>query len=307
MTNPVARPPASRRRRGRSLGAQAWQRLRRNRAAMGGAAFLVVLALVSFLAPALMRGAAASGEAVYNVQNRDLGASPPSAAHWLGTDELGRDNLVRILYGGRVSLSVAFIATGVAVVVGVTVGAGAGFVGGRCDAVIMRTVDVMYALPFPIFVIVLMVFFGRHLLLLFLAIGAVEWLTMARIVRAEVLSLRGRPFVDAASALGYGRSRILLRHIVPNALGPIVVYATLTVPNVILLEAFISFLGLGVQPPLPSWGSLIGEGALAMEESPWLLVFPGLCMTLTLFALNFLGDGLRDALDPRDTGRAGSI
>jgi len=287
-------------RRGESLWSQGWQRLARNRLAMAGGAFLALLLAVSFVAPWMMRGAAdESGVAAYNRQNRSLGATPPSRAHWLGTDELGRDNLIRILYGGRVSLTVGLVATAVAVAIGVLYGAMAGFAGGRVDAAMMRAVDVLYALPFPIFVIILMVFFGRHLVLLFVAIGAVEWLTMARIVRAEILSLKSRPFIDAAVALGYGRRRILLRHLLPNALGPIIVYATLTVPNVILLEAFISFLGLGVQPPMPSWGTLISEGALVMEENPWLLVFPGLCLSLTLFSLNFLGDGLRDALDPR--------
>ena len=192
-----------------------------------------------------------------------------------------------------------FIATGVALVIGVTWGAVAGYVGGRVDAAMMRFVDILYALPFMIFIILLMVVFGRNILLLFLAIGAVEWLTMARIMRTQVQALRQQEFVEAAISLGLSPSAIIFKHIIPNAIGPIIVYTTLTIPSVMLLEAFLSFLGLGIQPPQTSWGLLISYGAETMEEYPWLLIFPGLALTITLFSLNFLGDGLRDALDVR--------
>lgn len=193
----------------------------------------------------------------------------------------------------------ALCATFVSLVVGVLYGAVSGFAGGKTDIVMMRGVDILYSLPFVIFVILLMVFFGQKLILLFLAIGAVSWLTMARIVRGQVLSLKHREFVEAAHAIGLSRRRIILRHIIPNLLGPIIVYTTLTIPDVILLESFLSFLGLGVQPPQSSWGSLMQEGASVMEEYPWLLLYPGAVMALTLFSFNFLGDGLRDALDVR--------
>jgi oligopeptide transport system permease protein len=235
----------------------------------------------------------------YAQQDLELGATPPSAAHWLGTDIFGRDLLTQIMFGGRISLAVGFIATAVALLIGVTWGAIAGYMGGRVDAVMMRLVDIIYALPFMIFIILLMVVFGRNMLLLFLAIGAVEWLTMARIMRSQVQSLRQQEFVEAAISLGLPTAAIIRRYLIPNALGPIIVYTTLTIPSVMLLEAFLSFLGLGVQPPETSWGLLISYGAESMEEYPWLLLFPGLALTLTLFSLNFLGDGLRDALDVR--------
>ena len=203
------------------------------------------------------------------------------------------------MFGGRISLAVGFVATAVALLIGITWGAIAGYMGGRVDAVMMRLVDIIYALPFMIFIILLMVVFGRNMLLLFLAIGAVEWLTMARIMRSQVQSLRQQEFVEAAVSLGLPTATIIRRHLIPNALGPIIVYTTLTVPSVMLLEAFLSFLGLGVQPPETSWGLLISYGVESMEEYPWLLLFPGLALTLTLFSLNFLGDGLRDALDVR--------
>jgi oligopeptide transport system permease protein len=207
--------------------------------------------------------------------------------------------MTQIMYGGRVSLAVGFIATAVALLIGVTWGAVAGYVGGRTDAVMMRMVDILYALPFMIFIVLLTVVFGRSMLLLFLAIGAVEWLTMARIMRGQVQSLRQMEFVEAAVSLGLSPATLIFRHLVPNALGPIIVYTTLTIPNVMLLEAFLSFLGLGIQPPQTSWGLLISYGAETMEEYPWLLIFPGVALTLALFSLNFLGDGLRDALDVR--------
>ncbi len=277
---------------GASLWHDAWLRLRKNRAAVTGGVVLVIMVVLAILTPWI----APYG---YEAQNLDLGATPPSAAHWLGTDIFGRDLLTQILYGGRVSLAVGFIATAVALVIGVTWGAVAGYVGGRIDSVMMRFVDILYALPFMIFIILLMVVFGRNILLLFLAIGAVEWLTMARIMRTQVQSLRQQEFVEAAISLGLPPSAIIFKHIIPNALGPIIVYTTLTIPSVMLLEAFLSFLGLGIQPPQTSWGLLISYGAETMEEYPWLLIFPGMALTITLFSLNFLGDGLRDALDVR--------
>jgi oligopeptide transport system permease protein len=203
------------------------------------------------------------------------------------------------MYGSRVSLTVGFIATSVALLIGVLWGATAGFLGGRVDAIMMRIVDVLYALPFTIFIILLTVVFGSSMLLLFLAIGAVEWLTMARIVRGQVLTIKRQEFVEAAISMGLSPWQIITRHLIPNVLGPIIVYTTLTIPSVILLESFLSFLGLGIQPPQSSWGSLISGGVETMEEFPWLLIFPGLALSITLFSLNFLGDGLRDALDPR--------
>ncbi|MDB9843414.1 ABC transporter permease [Porticoccaceae bacterium] len=278
--------------KGISLWEDAWIKLRKNRMALIGLGLLVFLCLVSLLTPWI----APYG---YEEQNLLLGATPPSAAHLLGTDIFGRDMLTRIMWGGRVSLMVGFIATAVALAIGVIYGAVAGFVGGRVDMVMMRLVDILYALPFMIFIILLMVVFGRNLLLLFFAIGAVEWLTMARIVRGQVMSLRKQEFVEAAHSLGLSQWIIIRRHIIPNTLGPVIVYTTLTIPSVMLLEAFLSFLGLGIQPPQSSWGLLINYGVETMEEYPWLLIFPGIALSLTLFALNFLGDGLRDALDPR--------
>jgi oligopeptide transport system permease protein len=289
---PVSPVPAAAIERGNSLWHDAWLRLRRNRLAVFGAVSLAVVAVLCFAGPLLSPYG-------YEEQNLELGASAPGAAHWLGTDTLGRDLLIRLLHGGRVSLGVGLAATFVALTIGVIYGAVAGFVGGKRDAAMMRIVDIMYALPFTIFVILLMVFFGRNIILLFVAIGAVEWLTMARIVRAQVMALKRMEFIEAAHALGYGRRRIIFRHILPNVLGPIIVYTTLTIPGVMLLEAFLSFLGLGVQPPMSSWGVLIKDGAEKVEEYWWLLVFPGTVFSLTLFSLNFLGDGLRDALDVR--------
>ena len=277
---------------GASLWRDAWQRLRKNKMAVGGGITLLLFIVIALLTPWLAPYS-------YEAQNLDIGASPTSAAHWLGTDVFGRDVLTQVMYGGRVSLAVGFIATAVALLIGVTWGAIAGYVGGRVDAVMMRIVDILYALPFMIFIVLLMVVFGRNVLLLFLAIGAVEWLTMARIMRSQVQSLRQQEFVEAAISLGLSPAAIIRRHVIPNALGPIIVYTTLTIPSVMLLEAFLSFLGLGIQPPQTSWGLLISYGAETMEEYPWLLIFPGLALTTTLFSLNFLGDGLRDALDVR--------
>ena len=279
--------------RGHSLWGDAWHRLRSNRLAISGAVVLVVLAVACAAGPFFSQS--------YEEQNLDLGAVPPSAQHWLGTDTLGRDLLARILFGGRISITVGLVATFVALAIGVTYGAVSGFVGGKVDAVMMRLVDILYALPFAIFVILLMVFFGRNIFLLFFAIGAVEWLTMARIVRGQVMSIKKMEFIEAARALGLGRRRIIFRHLIPNVLGPVIVYTTLTIPAVMLLEAFLSFLGLGVQAPMSSWGVLIKDGSEKMEEYWWLLVFPGALFSLTLFSLNFLGDGLRDALDVRSS------
>jgi oligopeptide transport system permease protein len=276
---------------GNSLWSDAWHRLKRNRLALASGIFLVALSCLCAAGPIFSQA--------YQDQNLELGATPPSAQHWLGTDTLGRDLFARTLYGGRISLMVGLVATFVALTIGVTYGAVSGFVGGKVDAVMMRIVDILYALPFAIFVILLMVFFGRNIFLLFFAIGAVEWLTMARIVRGQVLSIKRMEYIEAARALGLSRRRIIFRHIVPNVLGPVIVYTTLTIPAVMLLEAFLSFLGLGVQAPMSSWGVLIEDGAEKMEEFWWLLVFPGTLFSLTLFSLNFLGDGLRDALDVR--------
>lgn len=284
---------------GKGYWASTWQRLRRNRVALVSLGIVAVMTALALASPWI---------APYEIndQNLALGATAPSAQHWLGTDDLGRDLLSRLLYGGRISLLVGICATLVSLLIGVTYGSVSGYVGGRVDAAMMRFVDVLYAIPFTVLVIVLMVVFDRSLLLMFIAIGAVEWLTMARIVRGQVLTLKQQTFVQAAIALGYSRRRIIFRHVMPNVLGPIVVYTTLTVPQVMLLESFLSFLGLGVQAPKSSWGLLIRDGAKMMESYPWMLIAPGIALSLTLFALNTLGDGLRDALDPRFTAGRGS-
>ena len=224
---------------------------------------------------------------------------PRPERNWLGTDQLGRDLLTRLIYGGRISLAVGLLATLVSFLIGVSWGATAGFLGGKVDNLMMRIVDVMYGLPFIFLVILLMVVFGQNILLLFVALGAVQWLTMARIVRGQVISLKGQEFVEAAQTIGVSKRAIIFRHLIPNALGPIIVYVTLTVPAVMLQEAFLSFLGLGVQAPQTSWGALASEGRQVMEMAPWMIVFPGLALAVTLLSLNFLGDGLRDALDPQ--------
>ncbi len=273
----------------------AWRRLKKNKPAMFGLAVLSVFILLALAAPWITPYS-------YSGQNLELGASPPSTGHWLGSDLFGRDMLTRILYGSRVSLAVGFIATAVALVIGVAWGATAGYLGGRIDNLMMRFVDILYALPFTVFIILLMVVFGRNIFLLFLVIGAVEWLTMARIVRGQVLHIKQQDFIEAAVSFGLSRFHIIVKHVIPNIIGPVIVYATLTVPNVILLESFLSFLGLGIQPPQSSWGLLIAYGVETMEEYPWLLIFPASVLSLTLFSLNFLGDGLRDAFDVRDGG-----
>ena len=255
---------------------------------------LLCIAVVSFFGPLWIPFS-------YDQQNLDQIFQNPDKNHLFGTDNLGRDLFARTAYGGRISLSVGLLATLVSLAIGVTYGMLSGYAGGRLDSWMMRLVDVLYSLPFIIFVILLMVMFGRNFLLLFIAIGAVEWLTMARITRAQTLHLKKAEFVEAARALGFSHARILLRHLLPNLIGPIIIYATLTVPAVMLLEAVLSFLGLGIQSPMCSWGSLIKEGAEKMDAAPWLLFFPGSFFCLTLFSLNFLGDGLRDALDPKSS------
>ncbi|OGH63210.1 MAG: peptide ABC transporter permease [Candidatus Lindowbacteria bacterium RIFCSPLOWO2_12_FULL_62_27] len=277
---------------GESLWADARRRLLQNRAAVLGlcvtGALLVAAALTPWISPY-----------AYDEQDLNLGASPPTRAHLFGTDSLGRDLLTRMLYGSRISLVVGLLATLVSMIIGITYGAVSGYLGGRWDAVMMRLVDILYSLPFIFFVIILMVYFGRNIVNLFVALGCVQWLTTARIVRGQVLTLKQKEFVEAAVAMGVSTPGIVFRHLVPNVLGPIIVYATLTVPAVMLEEAFLSFLGLGVQPPNCSWGILIAEGVKHMELESWLILFPGFFLSLTLFSLNFLGDGLRDALDPK--------
>ncbi len=280
--------------KGRSLWDDARRRLLHNKAAVTSAVVLAALVLLAVFGPYLV---AYRFDAI---NKNDVWAEPLQAGHLLGADSLGRDLLARLLMGLRVSLAVGVVATFVSLVIGVLWGSVAGYIGGRVDEVMMRVVDVLYSLPFIFFVILLMVTFGRNFILMFVAIGAVEWLTMARIVRGQTLSLKQREFIEAARAAGLGRKAILLRHIVPNLLGPVVVYVTLTIPGVILAESFLSFLGIGVQEPMTSLGSLISKGAQDMELAPWLLIFPSVVMIVTLMAFNFIGDGLRDAIDPKD-------
>ena len=289
--------------RGRSLWVDARQRLLRNRAAMAGIIILSVIVLLALFAPLLSPHA-------YDEVNYDLISCAPgwwpvkssctAPGYIFGTDAIGRDIFVRVLYGARVSLAVGLVATIVSLVIGVLYGATAGYLGGRIDSLMMRVVDVLYSLHFIFFVIILMVVFDRNFILLFVAIGAVEWLTMARIVRGQTLSIKQKEFIEAARAAGVGPSGIITRHVIPNVVGPVVVYVTLTVPTVILMESFLSFLGLGIHEPLTSWGVLISDGADQMETAPWMLLLPALFMAVTLFCFNFVGDGLRDAMDPKD-------
>ena len=280
--------------RGRSLWDDARRRLFRNRAAVGGMIVLAVLVVAAIVGPHL------TPFRYDEINKSDVWAPPLTAGHLLGADSLGRDLLARLLMGLRVSLAIGLVATSVSLIIGVAWGAVAGYVGGRVDEIMMRVVDVLYSLPFIFFVILLMVTFGSNIILIFVAIGAVEWLTMSRIVRGQTLSLKHKEFVEAARAAGLGGGGIIARHIIPNLLGPVVVYVTLTIPAVILAESFLSFLGLGVQPPMASLGTLIANGAQDMELAWWLLVFPSVTMVVTLMSFNFIGDGLRDAIDPKD-------
>jgi len=270
----------------------AWRRLMRQRINALALGLLIGLVLLCFLGPMI-------SPYDQSEQNLELKATDPSTAHWLGTDPLGRDMLTRILFGGRVSLEVGLLATGVAAIIGVFYGMISGLAGGRIDAAMMRIVDILFAFPFINFVILLMVIVGREFWLIFVAIGAVEWLTMARVVRGQVLALKNLEFIIAARACGAGFWHIVWKHLLPNVMGPVIIYASLTVPGVMLLEAALSFLGLGIQPPDASWGVLIQEGARSMESYPWLLLYPGIFFSTTLLALNLLGDGLRDAFDPK--------
>jgi oligopeptide transport system permease protein len=308
--------PAQREIKGRSLWQDARRRLFANKAAVASMIVLAAIAIMSVVMPNVWPHQ-------YDTVYIDRISCPPpdylgmsglfgslndngacqgaiGQGHIFGTDANGRDLFVRVMLGGRVSLSIGLVATMVALFIGVLYGATAGFLGGRIDNIMMRFVDVMYALPFIFFVIILVVVFGRNFILMFIAIGAVEWLTMARIVRGQTLSIRRKEFIEAAEAAGVSNWAIIRRHILPNVVGPVIVYVTLTVPAVILVESFLSFLGLGVQEPFTSWGVLISDGKDQMESYPWMLIFPAVFMVVTLFCFNFIGDGLRDALDPKD-------
>ena len=278
-----------------SLLNDAWTALSKNKAALVSAATMAIMVLMVLVGPVF---------SPYSIDeiNWALMSSAPSFSngHIFGTDNLGRDLFVRTMYGGRISLMVGLVATLVSVMIGVTYGAVAGFIGGRVDSLMMRFVDVLYAMPFLFFVILLMVFFGRSIFLIFVAIGAVNWLDIARIVRGQTLNIKGKEFVDAAKAGGVSTGKIIMKHIVPNLLGVVVIYVALTVPQVILVESFLSFLGLGVQEPMTSWGALVNEGSRQIELYPWMLLFPAAFLATTLFCFNFIGDGLRDALDPKD-------
>ena len=281
--------------KGRSPWEDAWHRLLKNRAAVYSAYIMLVMLLLVLFGPMLI-----SWESDFT--DWDHTSTPPSieSGHWLGTDPVGRDILVRTLEGGRISLLVGLVATVVSLLIGVSYGAIAGYFGGMADRFMMRAVDIIYALPFMFFVILLMVVFGRHIVLIFIAIGAVNWLDMARIVRGQTLSLKNTEFVEAARACGVSDWDIIRRHITPNLLGVVIVIMSLTIPQVILLESFLSFLGLGVQEPMSSWGGLIADGAQDMESAPWTLIVPSVFLAITLYCFNYIGDGLRDALDPKD-------
>jgi oligopeptide transport system permease protein len=298
--------------RGSSLWRDAWRRLVKNRLAVFGMVVVIVIALASVFGPPIIKAATGFEYDTIPSDSKLVRSFPPFTApdgsfswtHPMGTDSEGRDILARVLLGGRISLMVGIISTIVSLIIGVSWGAVAGYMGGKTDDVMMRIVDVLYAIPYMMIVIVLLAFFGaqgplKQIFLLFAALGAVSWLTMARIVRGQIISLKNQEFVLAARAGGVSNVKIIFRHLVPNALGPVIVYATLTIPSVMLSEAFLSFLGLGVQAPYASWGSLAQYGIQNIAIFPWQLIFPGVTMALTLFSLNFLGDGLRDALDPQ--------
>jgi len=280
----------------RGFWGDAWRRLKRNRASMVAATVIVLITIVAFVGPSLSPH---SFDAI-DWENMAVGPGGPND-HWLGTDRLGRDLYVRTLFGVQISLQIGLLATLVSLCIGVTWGATAGYLGGRIDDLMMRFVDILYALPYIFIVIILSTMFERgNIYVLFLAIGAVGWLTMARIVRGQTLSIKRKEFIEAALASGVGTPSILMRHIVPNVIGPVIIYATLTIPQMILFESFLSFLGLGVQEPQASLGSLINEGAQEMESAVWMLLVPASFLVTLLTCFNFLGDGLRDALDPRD-------
>jgi len=280
---------------GRSLWADARHRFLRNKAALASLFILAVIVILCFGAP--YYGLRPQDDVNYDM----MPAAPPDFAggYIFGSDDNGRDLFVRTLYGGQVSMTVGLVATLVSLVIGVVWGAAAGFIGGRVDGAKMRIVDILYSIPFIFFVILLTVVFGRDIVLIYFAIGAVSWLDMARIVRGQTLSLKRREFIEAAHSSGVSSWNIIRRHIIPNCLGPVVVYVTLTIPTVILTESFLSFLGMGVQEPASSWGTLISEGAVKIETAPWMLL-PGILLAVTLLCLNFVGDGMRDALDPKD-------
>ena len=281
--------------KGNSLYSDAFKRLLKNKASLTS---LIILSLITLLS---VFGHYFLQYDFYETDWNSIYLHPRiESGDYFGTDGNGRDLFVRILYGGRLSLSIGIIATLVSVIIGVTYGTIAGYFGGKLDTIMMRIVEILYAMPYLIFVIILMVVFGRNIYLLFLAIGAVEWLTMARIVRGQTISIKEKEFIEASKSLGQSSFFIIIKHIIPNLAGTIIVYITLMVPSVIILESFLSFLGLGVQEPLTSWGVLISEGSREMETAWWLLIFPGLFMVLTLASLNFIGDGLRDALDPKE-------
>ncbi|MDX2234398.1 MAG: ABC transporter permease subunit [Hyphomonadaceae bacterium] len=288
--------------KGRSLWDDARRRLMRNPAAVIGIVAISVLSALGVIGVANYSFPGLLGLHPVDLLFRENVSNPPSIADGflLGTDTQGRDLFARILFGLGISLAVGLVATAVSLVIGVLWGATAGYVGGPVDSVMMRLVDVLYSVPFIFFVILLMVVFGSNIWLIFVAIGAVEWLTMARIVRGQTISLRQKEFVEAAKASGVNGADIVLRHIVPNLMGPVVVFATLNVARVVLLESFLSFLGLGVQEPLTSLGKLISDGANNMDTAPWMIIYPASVMFVTLLCLNFVGDGLRDALDPKD-------
>lgn len=281
--------------KGRSPWEDAWHRLLKNRAAVYSAVIMAIMFVLVVFGPMVI-----SWESDFT--DWDHTYSPPSwqSGHWFGTDAVGRDILVRTLEGGRISLMVGLVATIVSLLIGVSYGAIAGYFGGTADRLMMRAVDIIYALPFMFFLILLMVVFGRNILLIFIAIGAVNWLDMARIVRGQTLSLRNADFIEAAKACGVDDWAIIRRHIIPNLMGVVIVYMTLTIPQVILIESFLSFLGLGVQEPMSSWGALVSDGAQDMESAPWMLIVPAAFLTVTLYCFNYIGDGLRDALDPKD-------
>ncbi len=280
---------------GESLWRAALGRFLASRAAIAGVVLLVLIAAFAFIAPLV-----SPHDMETNDWERIQMAPSMEESHWFGTDANGRDLFVRVAAGAKVSLAIGLITTLVSVLIGVLYGAIAGYVGGRIDQAMMRIVDVLYALPLFFAIIILVTIFGRNIYLVFLAIGAVEWLTIARIVRGQTLSARQTEYVEAARSLGAPASRIILRHIVPNVIGPVIVFSTLLVPTVILVESFLSFLGLGVQEPQTSWGLLISQGVSSLDTAPWLLVIPAAFLAATMFAFNFIGDGLRDALDPKD-------